>query len=328
MNKDTESIKEMLEQIASKIPSIPVFERKRSLALMNIYSKLLNIDKNVKAAYNEYLDDYDYRNIETSKLNHDIISGNKIVYQAEVKHANLFVDVENSEATLHDEENKPIEKYYAECLINSKCRYNELVDELPLKSLTNITIERKDKENNSKNYTLEIKFYFKENTFFKNEELIINAYYENSEIVKSEGTNIEWLVSDITVKKVEKKQKNKKTGQKRVIIKEKRVNSFFNLFDNFSKDDSVIDEENDDEEDVMNIYKIEENIEEFKDILGFSLEYYLGLVNDLEDNVYDDNNEEKAPELVGYDKPKRKESGKSNKSKGKKEEDKPECKNQ
>ena len=68
MNKDTESIKEMLEQIASKIPSISVFERKRSLALMNIYSKLLNIDKNVKAAYNEYLDDYDYRNIETSKL--------------------------------------------------------------------------------------------------------------------------------------------------------------------------------------------------------------------------------------------------------------------
>jgi nucleosome assembly protein 1-like 1 len=48
--------------------------------------------------------------------------------------------------------------------------------------------------------------------------------------VKSESTKIEWKGKNLCLKEVKKKQKNKKTGQHRVVNKTVEAKSFFNLF--------------------------------------------------------------------------------------------------
>lgn len=48
---------------------------------------------------------------------------------------------------------------------------------------------------------------------------------------KTEGTVIEWEQGkDLTKKEIKKKQKNKKTGQSRVVTKIVEAESFFNIF--------------------------------------------------------------------------------------------------
>lgn len=62
--------------------------------------------------------------------------------------------------------------------------------------------------------------HFSPNEFFENESLTVALTEMNEEIVKSVGTEIAWKKNP-TVEKVKKTQKNKKSGQKRVVEKEK-----------------------------------------------------------------------------------------------------------
>lgn len=55
---------------------------------------------------------------------------------------------------------------------------------------------------------------------------------KNDEAVKTESTLIEWKGKNLTIKEVKKKQKNKKTGQQRVVTKQVEAKSFFNFFKN------------------------------------------------------------------------------------------------
>jgi nucleosome assembly protein 1-like 1 len=55
---------------------------------------------------------------------------------------------------------------------------------------------------------------------------------DDDEVTKIEGTVIDWKDGkDVTKKKVKKKQKNKKTGETRTIIKSVTCDSFFNFFE-------------------------------------------------------------------------------------------------
>jgi nucleosome assembly protein 1-like 1 len=47
---------------------------------------------------------------------------------------------------------------------------------------------------------------------------------------QSIGTKIEWKGKNLCMKEVKKKQKNKKTGQQRVVTKTVESKSFFNFF--------------------------------------------------------------------------------------------------
>jgi nucleosome assembly protein 1-like 1 len=72
---------------------------------------------------------------------------------------------------------------------------------------------------------------FTENPFFKNKELKKRFILKDDFPVKSEGTVIEWEQGkDLTKKEIKKKQKNKKTGQSRVVSKIVDADSFFNFF--------------------------------------------------------------------------------------------------
>jgi len=63
---------------------------------------------------------------------------------------------------------------------------------------------------------------FDDNDFFTNKELTFKASADNDTNQTSEviGCEIDWKADkDLTKKKVKKTQKNKKTGEKRVIVK-------------------------------------------------------------------------------------------------------------
>jgi nucleosome assembly protein 1-like 1 len=83
-------------------------------------------------------------------------------------------------------------------------------------------------EEGTDNFT--IVFTFKENEIIKNKELTKKFYLQNSAPVKSESTPIEWVGKNLTLKEIKKKQKNKKTGQQRVVTKQVKAKSFFNFF--------------------------------------------------------------------------------------------------
>ena len=48
--------------------------------------------------------------------------------------------------------------------------------------------------------------------------------------IKTEASEIEWIGKNLTVKEIKKKQKNKKTGQQRVVTRQVKAKSFFSFF--------------------------------------------------------------------------------------------------
>lgn len=81
-----------------------------------------------------------------------------------------------------------------------------------------------------------MRFHFAEdNDFFKNQVLEVTIQFddggEDSSVIKTEATEIEWLEGkDTTKKKIKKKQKHKKSGETRTVMKTVDAESFFNLF--------------------------------------------------------------------------------------------------
>lgn len=98
------------------------------------------------------------------------------------------------------------------------------------------------------------------------------------------GTNIEWLEGkDPTKKKIKKKQKHKKTGETRTVVKTVDPDSFFNIFQDRKapKEAEVDSEEENDERDKMD--QVQQTVEDFHDLLvPDALEYYLGLNEDFD----------------------------------------------
>jgi nucleosome assembly protein 1-like 1 len=71
--------------------------------------------------------------------------------------------------------------------------------------------------------TITVNLTFKENEYFTNQVLSLKARFrddDKQEVVETEGTVIDWKDGkDLTKKKIKKKQKNKKTGETRQIVK-------------------------------------------------------------------------------------------------------------
>jgi len=90
---------------------------------------------------------------------------------------------------------------------------------------------------------------FSENEFFTNTTLSFTAIMDNDtdQTIEIQGTIIEWKEGqDPTKKKVKKTQKNKKTGEKRVIVKSIPCDSFFNLFESKKEPENIHDKDEDD----------------------------------------------------------------------------------
>ncbi len=68
-------------------------------------------------------------------------------------------------------------------------------------------------------------------------------------MVETVGTVIQWKEGkDLTCKKIKKKQKNKKTGETRTIVKTVPAESFYNCFESKKAPEGDKDEDEEDEE--------------------------------------------------------------------------------
>jgi len=161
-----------------------------------------------------------------------------------------------------------------------------------------------------------------DNGFFTNEVLSVTLEFESEEEVKEiRGTKIDWVEGmDVTQKKIKKKQKHKKTGETRTVVKTVDADSFFNVFKDrkVSADGGDDSEDDNDARDKMD--ETQQTVEDFHDLLiPEALEYYLGLNEDFdmlgmgdEDGDDDDEDDDDSDD----EKPKDKKAKKSNPSAG------------
>lgn len=113
-------------------------------------------------------------------------------------------------------------------------------------------------EEGTDNFT--IVFSLAANNIIKNKELSIKFYLDKDSVpAKAESSAIEWVGKNLTMKEIKKKQKNKKTGQQRVVTKQVKAKSFFNFFTSIDVTSSNPLEE--DEEQAKLREELEQNYE-------------------------------------------------------------------
>ena len=72
---------------------------------------------------------------------------------------------------------------------------------------------------------------------------------QQDQVVETQGTVIDWKDGkDLTKKKIKKKQKNKKTGETRTIIKTVPADSFYNAFESKKAPEGIEEDDDEDEE--------------------------------------------------------------------------------
>lgn len=147
-----------------------------------------------------------------------------------------------------DKEYKPIKDYWFKYLKNNEYFVFEHDEEILL-SLNNISMGHylsEDKEYEK----VSLIFGFDENKFFTNKELKLSVSYTGTYVDKSVGTVIDWK-NNPTVKYIKRRQKNKKTGEQRIVNQKVQERSFFQIFNNF-EDEPEFDHKSQDKSDDGN----------------------------------------------------------------------------
>jgi len=180
------------------------------------------------------------------KAQNAIINGEKAITLEELKEKEKFLTEEEIKAVDTQLSARRIPDYWLRAMKNCDVLKEEISanDEEALKHLHNIHVVDEEGSDN-----FDIVFTFAENPFFKNKELRKRFVLKDDYPVRGEGTVIEWEQGkDLTKKEIKKKQKNKKTGQTRVVNKVVDADSFFNFFGSVEVKDGVEDVEADEEE--------------------------------------------------------------------------------
>ena len=116
---------------------------------------------------------------------------------------------------------------------------------------------------------------------------------DDDEPVKTTGTPIEWKEGKNTTVKVTKKtQKNKKTGVKRVVERETKVESFFNFFADSAPTDEPEEEDEEKDENAADSDRIGIDFDVARslvdEVIPYSLEYFLGIKTGADDEDDDE----------------------------------------
>ena len=177
-----------------------------------------------------------------------------------------------------------IPNFWKTTLENAKFFTINEKDKEVLKYLTNIEIKY-DCEQNTKSFTTY--FYFSENPFFEHKILTKSYIFNKADDCYSicQATEIQWKGEAPNVKTFKKKVKKGKNIC--TVTKEKKVDSFFNIFDKKEGEDNE-EEEKEDEEDKDNELNTEADFIQ-NDLVPFSMEYYLDLqkLGAIDDNLPD-----------------------------------------
>jgi nucleosome assembly protein 1-like 1 len=286
-----EKDRKILEEMKTKIKALPLEERIPAVAIYRLtedYFKQMAVEE----AEEEKLDaEYKEAEAKVLKENEAIILGQRKVNEQELSGLQQFLkEGETCDVNTHNS-GKPIENFWLNVLKNSSVYMSES-DHEAVKYLQNIRVKEDTKSETEK--TITGTFTFRENPFFSNTELTIVLSLNNDMPKTSKGTAIQWKEGKcLTKKTVEKTQKNKKTGQKRTVKKEVKCKSLFALFSDFTDNDENQESNQDEEEEQPNIYLVSDTLEQLQDIVPFSLEYFLGVVdNEDDEDDFDDDEED------------------------------------
>ena len=221
----------------------------------------------------------------------------KEINQIKLKYSSKTEEILNIRNKEIDTLNKIKEdiNFWFKVLVNNK-NTNNLINERDypvLKNLININYEYIDRDINK----IKLIFEFSENEFFNNKILEKQYNLSNDGLIETIiSSNIEWKKDkDYTKNIIQKKIKNKQTGE--LITKEinEPLPSFFNFFFNYTfpdnkkiKEISISKEKNlgeflDKEYEILSIFKNE--------IIPYASEYYVGIIQDFQDfDAYLDKN--------------------------------------
>lgn len=282
------SDQKLLGELREVVKKLPLNERKQAAALFSIFEQIVenNVaeEKENDASYKKYSKAVQ----EITTAMDQIIEGKRKVTDEEVAYWKDTVDAGYTPDQATNTE-APIKGFWRKFIENSGLYHGE--QDLPiLDHLVHVEIsDENDKADQSITYTV-LTLDFSPNKYFTNEKLTTKLFQKDGEMTKSEGTVIQWTENP-TVKKTTKSQKNKRTGQNRIITKETQLKSFFEIFGNFSTEDQDEKDEHHHGKDeecndpTMTIWELSDMLAQINDIIPYALEYYLGVV---EDDDHDD----------------------------------------
>lgn len=242
-------------------------------------NKKKELDEQMNKEIREIERKFQERSVSVLERQQEIVEG-KALTEVELEKKNEYLTEEEQQKEHEDLE--CIDQYWFKALKNQEVVGAEITkkDEPALQALIKVTFTTLYDEAQELE-TLKVNFHFKENIHFTNEVLtkVLVLNTEEQRPVESIGTEIQWKENmNVTKKTVQKKQKNKKTNQSRMVTKEVDDESFFNLFKDCRKED--LEDEDDEETDLL-----QERLEIDSDIMSslveevipYSLEYYLDL---------------------------------------------------
>lgn len=226
------------------ISTLPSQVKQRIKALKKLQADYFKVNgefyKEAAALENKYFDKYN--KLFTRRA--EIVKGDYEPKEEECvyKETNEQIAADLAQMTLDEASQPGVPSFWLTCMKNAIDGTNEFVspeDEPILEHLTDIVIE--DHVDSFK-----LHFHFSQNEFFTNTVLTKEFKlkltpseddpfnFEGPEITAMKGMKINWShpSKDVTVKKVTKKQKHKKTGVVRTVVKNLPTDSFFNFFNN------------------------------------------------------------------------------------------------
>ena len=333
----------MLNDLREKIKTLGVAERKRAVALYGIFKQILAEVRVEQEANDAEYDKYNDRTAVITTQMDEVIEGKRAVTEEEV----AFWKAEEPGYALPADlaAAEPIKGFWKGFMLNGDFYTGEF-DAPILEHLTRIDGKTDVDEADSSKRVITLSFDFSPNTYFENTNLWVKLHSEGEEAIRSEASEIKWK-NNPTVEKTQKKQKNKRSGQTRIINKEVQKRSFFEIFNKFEAEDDEAEERGEDEGATMNLYLLEETVNDILDMMPYALEYYLDArpdddgegktveEEDEDDEDGDDDDEEDDDEDEGRHKFKSRKSsehagGKKTAQGGKTDKDNPkqECKQQ
>jgi len=258
---------------------------------------------------------------EHQKELNDLINASRKPTEAEIATLSEFFNAEelaNKDQLLA--ELKPLPDYWLTCFKNHGMLKSIVTetDEKAVKALRRVDYKVSEDAEHPLNFSLN--FHFDKNDYFENEVLSVTLHVtEPREASKIDGTDIKWKDGkDLTKKTIQKKQKNKKTGQTRTVNKIEDCDSFFNFFKSLDGKECDHKHDDEDEEEGCGEDALYENVETaysvFEEVIPYSLEYFLGVRKDFggegedeegfEDDGDDDEDDEPKPKKASAKPPK------------------------
>lgn len=325
---------EIEQQIENAIKELPLGQKIRAVVINQNLAQKKALDEELNKRIQELTLIYEEKAAPLYAKTQEIVEG-RIPTEEELKDLEKYLK-EEDKATLEAAKTtvEAIPEYWLKAIQSNEILGSEAkeADDDVLKSLTKVTHKIIDAEH------FEIVFTFAPNEFFSNTELKKTIVLdENEEPVSTTGTPIEWKEGKNTTVKITKKtQKNKKTGQKRIIEKETKIESFFNFFSDSVAAEAPEEEDEDRDENAMDTDRLNVDYDMARslidEVIPYSLEYFLGIKTgaegEEEDMDVDDLDEDEIEELKKQYEAQTKKKGGAHAAGGAAGADKKDCKQQ